>query len=132
MAIGAILADGLMFPKQRAALISMARIAKIRNAHVAQHIRTRRAVRVVAIRADHLALANRVVRVLQGQRALFGMAAEANLRLRRLNQYRILGNMDRVAAYTGEVIDLMLASDPRRMIGILVATETDLIAHGDG
>ena len=131
MAVGAVFANRLVLPQIRAALVGVAAIAEVGDAHIPQHIGTGRTMGVVAIRADHLALANRVMRVLQGQRTLFGMAGEAHLRLRRLNQHRILGDMDGVAADAGQIVDLMLASDPGGMVAVLVAAQADLVAHGD-
>jgi hypothetical protein len=86
---------------------------------------------IVTIRADNLALPNRVVRVLQGQRTLFGMATETDIRLCRFNQDWIFGDMNRVATNAGEIVDLMLAPYPRSVIGILMATETNLVTHRD-
>ena len=61
MAVEAVLTHRLVFPQQRAALFRMAVVADLVDPEFLQQLRTRRTMRVVAVAAHHLALADRVM-----------------------------------------------------------------------
>ena len=71
------------------------------------------AVRTVATRACHLALAHRVRVRLHGLGALLLVAVEADVGLRGGRQYRVALDMHRVAIGTGDGIVVMRAAMPR-------------------
>src|SRR5690242_4168376 len=86
MAVQAVLANRLMFPQYRATLLGVTVVAGLVDREFFQQLRTWRAVRVVAVGADDLALANRVMRELEAVGTLFRVTGEAFLRLGELHQ----------------------------------------------
>ena len=59
------------------------------------------------------------------------MAGETLCRLRRFHEDGILGNVDCMAAYTGQIVVLVLATRPIHAQATLVATEANLVALGN-
>ena len=74
MAIGAVFRYRLMFPQERTALVGVALIAGLIDRMFLQVGGRRRAMRVMAVGADHLALPDRVVRDLVAVRSLILVA----------------------------------------------------------
>ena len=131
VAVGALFANGLVFPQHRTALVGVTAIASVVDPHLPQQIGACRAMRIVAIGADHFAFADGMVGILQRERTLLGMASKANVGLRRFDQYRILVDVDRVTADAGQIVNLVLAALPIIMIAVLVTAEANLIADRD-
>ena len=86
VAVQAVLTDRRVLPEERAALLGVAGVAVLVDRGLQQHLVVRRAVRVVAARALHLALAQRHVAGADELGLLLQVAARAQLHLRRLQQ----------------------------------------------
>jgi len=127
MAVGAIFTHRLMFPQERAALLGMAVVANFRHAHFFEQLRSGGTVRIVAIRADHFTLANRVMRKLIAVRTLFGVTLEARVGLSLLGQHRIRGSVKGMAIHASDIVALVLASLPVHAQAVFVAAHADFV-----
>ena len=131
MAGQAVLPNRLVLPKQRAALLRVTIVAGLIDGEFLQQLRPGRAVRIVAVGANHQALADRMMRELVAVGPLFRVTGEALLRLRELHQNRILRHMDRVAIVARQIVALMLAALPVHSETRLMATQALRVAFRD-
>ena len=129
MAVQAAFADRKVLPQQRAALLRVAVVASLVDRNFLQQLRSRRAVRVVAVGANHLRLANRMVRELVAVGTLLGVAGEALLGLGGLDQDRVLADVDGMAAGAGHVVGGVLAALPVHAQTGLVAAQAHRVLH---
>src|SRR5581483_4625490 len=131
VAVRAALDGRLVLPQIRAALVRVAGPAGLVDGVLLHHARAGRAVRVVAIGARHLALADRVVGDLQRVGALLPVAGEAHLGLRLLLAHPVMGSVHLVAIAASHVVHLVSAALPMRARGALVAADAGFVPLGD-
>ena len=129
VAVQAVLANRLVFPQHRTALIGMAGVAGLVDREFFEQLGTSRTMRVMAIRANHFALTHRVMRVLERFCALLRVAGKALGRLRLANQHGIFRHVQGVAAHASHVGILVLGAEPIHALGVLVAGQTGLVAR---
>ena len=96
MAIAAIFCSRLMFPQERTALFSMTLEAGFIDRVFLQQLRTGRTVQIVAIRTDHFAFTDRMVRHFVAVSALLFVAGVTNFCLSRFLAYLVMGVMNLV------------------------------------
>src|SRR5215831_8790444 len=123
----AVLLHGLVRAHERPALLHVAHVAGVVDVVAHHHARADRAVRVVAIRAGHQALADRVARRAVDQRAYVLVAGEADVGLRELVAHRVARDVQLVAGRAGDVVALVSARFPVDARAPLVAGEADLV-----
>src|SRR5712691_9492137 len=130
MAVRAALQDGRVLPEEGPALLRMAAVACIVERVLLQERGRDGAVRVVARRARHLALAERHVRIAQLLRALAEVAGPARVHHSRLGEL-VAGRdvlHDRVTARARDVARLVAAALPEEAGALRVAREALRIA----
>jgi len=120
VAVGAVFRDWFMRMYERAALFSMAGVAGVVDAVALDQLGAGRSMRIMTIRAAHLALWHRVVRRPVHLCALFLVAGVADIGLGGLGQHLVAVGVDLVAGIAGNVSGIVLAASPQRALGILV------------
>ena len=101
--VAAVLGDRLVLPEKRSAVLGMAARAGLVDRVLHELRRRGRAVRRMAGRASHLALAQRMMRELVEVRVLRLMTAGADLDLGRRRLHRILGRVQLMAARARDI-----------------------------
>ena len=119
MAVGAIFCCRLMFPQEWTAFFSMAAKAGFIQRVFLEQLGASRAVWVVAIGANHLALWHRVVRRPVHLRAYVLVAGVANFGLGGTHTYFVNVVMNLVAGVARYVGCVVLAARPQRALGVL-------------
>src|SRR5712691_7076553 len=130
VAVGAALQDGRVLPEEGPTLLRMAGVAGIVERVLLQQRGRHGAVRVVARRARHLALAERHVGIAQLLRALPEVAGPARVHHSRLGEL-VAGRdvlHDRVTARARDVARLVAAALPEEAGALRVAREALRIA----
>ena len=121
MAVAAILDNRLVFEAHRTAFLGVAQEARFVDRVLDQEPGARRAVRVVAIRADDLANLDRVGRCLEAVGTLLFVAREANGSHLELVKHVVLGLVHLVAIVTRDVVVRVHAAGPVHALGAAVA-----------
>src|SRR5205814_3370629 len=124
----AVLGHRRVLPQQRAALLGMAAGAGLVDGGLVQHRWARRAVRVVAVAAGHLAEAHGVRRGLLEIGTLLLVARQADLGLRALGAHRVLVGMQLVAVGAGQLVAVVRADVPGTAPLVLVTAQARLVA----
>jgi len=101
-----------MLPKERAPLLGVAGPAGFVGRVLDEQLGAIRAMRIVAVGADHLAHGDRVGRNALDFGALRLVAGEADARLGVLRQNRVPRRMNRMAVRASDIATLMLAAHP--------------------
>lgn len=128
MAVGAVFGDRLMLPQERAALFSMAGEAGLVDGILLEQLGTGRAMRVVAVGTDHLALQDWVMRYFFAVCALILVAREADFGLGLLVAHRVVLSVNLVTRATGHVVADMLAAGPMGAAAPFVTSEASVTA----
>jgi len=134
MAIEAILHDGRVLKNERAPVLGVTIKAKFFIGKPLDEMVRGSPVRVVATGAVHFCLAQGMMRKLHLGADLLFMTGSARIfhghtgELRRGRYPR--SRMDRVAGCASEALGLMNAAAPEKPLPLLMALETDLVAHG--
>jgi len=129
---GAIFPNGLMFPQEGAALFGVAVIARVGYPNFFEQLWTGGPVGIMAIRADNLAFADRVMGILQAIGALLGMAFETDLRLGLLGRHRIGSRVQCMAIRTRHFAVIMLAPLPIHPQPVFMTANAGFIDNGCG
>ena len=130
MAYRTALPDRLMFVKKRPAFLRVALITGFID-RVLYQITTGPSMRVVAIRADHLAFPDGMAIKTVHLCALVGMAGKTDFRLRSLYQHRVLGYVYRMTCSTRQISRLVLAAAPVHTNSGLMTAQTRLVLFSD-
>ena len=132
VAVQAVLANRRVLPEKRPALLRVAGQALLVDPLGRDHLRFRRVVRVMAIRARHLSFAHRMVRRPQAFRAHCGVAGKARLAVPGGLQLCLDGFevVDAVAGDASEVLAIVNAPHPVRLPSLLVTRQTLLVDVG--
>ena len=133
VAVGAVLGDRLVFPEERPSILRMAAGAGLVDRVFHQLRGRRRAVRRMAGRAGHLALAQRMPRQLVEVGVLGLVTAGTDFDLAGCGLHRILGGMQLMAARARDIPRRMRARGPIMRGVRLVAPQTIrvLLLHGE-
>ena len=126
MTVRAVFTHGLVLPQERAAFFRVALVADLVDRVLGQLMRAGRAVRVVAIGTDDLAVPDRVVRALVDSSPLVLVTGETDLGLGHSVAYRVIHGHDVVAVDAGITGPGMDAGAPVQLQSVLVA----LLANG--
>ena len=112
VADGAIFSHRIMLMYERAALFSVACVAGVIDAVAFEQLGASLAMRVVAIRTDHLAFGHRVMGRPVHLRALLFVAGVANLGLGGTLAHLVVIVMNLVAGTAGNISRVVLATRP--------------------
>ncbi len=112
MAVGAVIPDRGVFPKERPAFFGMTSKAGLVDIGLDEHFRAERSVRIVAVRTGGLAFLDGMARAPEGLRLLLDMAVVADLVLGLLDKNRVLDGMDIMAGRAGYVARMVLTAGP--------------------
>jgi hypothetical protein len=135
MAIEAILHDGRVLKNERTPVLSVTIEAKFFSGNSLYKKGRSSPVRVVATRAVHFSLAHGMMRkFVLGANLLF-MTGSARIRYGYSGELSTVrysrSRMDHVARCASEAVDVMNTARPEEPLPLLMALETDIVAHGN-
>ena len=126
MAVGAIFGHRLVLPQEGSALFGMAGEAGFSHRVLLKKLGAGRAVGIVTVGTDHLALTDGVMRYLSAVHALLLVAGKADFRLRLLVAHPVVIGMNLVTGTAGKIVAGVLGAFPMRPVATLVACQTGL------
>ena len=129
MAIAAIVRGRRMLPQERPALLGVAAVTGLVDGVLDQQLRRGRSMRVVAIRAGHLAVGDRMGRQVMRLGTLRLVAGKADFALGDSGQRLVLWLMHFVAGSTGHVTGSVSATRPMTTLPALVAVQAGAGLH---
>ena len=128
--LGTIVLHGFVFEQERAALLGVTLVAGLVGRGLDQHVVALGAVRIVAIGAGDLALADRVTRELVHVRLLVLVTIHADPGLRQAIQDLVVTRVHVVAVAAGNIRPAVFAGEEMLLRGLAMAAHAHLGALG--
>jgi hypothetical protein len=132
VAVETAFTDGRVLPQEGAALFAVALITLVVDRVCRNEPLSLRAVRIMAVRANHLLFPQRMMRRLHDRRADLLVAPRAKLDLAGLRQQFRISPVNLMAINAGEFCLIVLAAMPQRHVSPGVTSQTNGIFGGGG